>query len=137
MKKILYIAFCLLGLATLSCAKPDAEPYSHTECGLRSIYIKSTVPNNSTMIYGTIADETADPVVVEFKIIKPQWDLFDLEKMCVRATITYDEVIEPALGPLINLSDVENNPYIITVRNTNTGESKRYSLVPYKSVATK
>lgn len=122
-----------LGMMAFSCAKPDAEPYEHTECKLRSAYIKSLVPGSADMIYADI-DEDSNPPIVSFRIPKTKWSLYDTERMKVVVNVTYDVVVEPSLsGVLLDLSDYDN-PYQLTVRNTVTGESRVYGMYAYNSV---
>ena len=125
----------LLLALVASCAKPDSEGYLHEECKIRTAYIKANTAGSPDMIYGVI-DESAEPATITFKIIKPKWDLYDLEHMRLRVNVTYDVMVEPSLAEkTIDLSDYDT-PFALTVRNTVTGASKLYHVMAYKSVDT-
>lgn len=134
MKRVFNIfALCLLTLAAVSCAKADDEGYVHDECKIRSAYIKTLVPGSADMVNGVI-DESVEPAEIVFKILRPKWDLYDLERIKVRVGVTYDVMVEPSLsGRTLDLSDYDE-PYPITVRNTVTGETRTYNIRAYKSV---
>ena len=136
MKYLKYISL-LAALCLFSCAKADddvaAHSEAHSECKIRSAYTKTLVTGSSDIINGTI-DESVEPAEIVFKILKPKWDLYDLSRMKVRVSVTYDVMVEPNLGEgTLDLSDYDN-PFPLKVRNTITGEEKNYVIKAYKSV---
>lgn len=136
MKYFRYILI-LSCLALFGCAKADddvaAHPEAHSECKIRVAYTKTLVPGSADIVYATI-DESVEPAEIVFKILKPKWDLYDLSRMKVRVTVTYDVMLEPNFGEgTLDLSDYDN-PLPVKVRNTVTGEEKNYVMKAYKSV---
>lgn len=136
MKYLKYIAI-FAALTLLSCAKADDDVASHmeahSECKVRAAYTKTLVSGSSDMVYATI-DESVEPAEIVFKILKPKWDLYDLSRMRIRFTVTYDVMIEPNLGEgLFDLSDYDN-PLSVKVSNTVTGQVRYYNVRAYKSV---
>ena len=136
MKYLKYILI-LSCLALFGCAKADddvaSHPEAHSECKIRAAYTKTLVAGSSDIVYATI-DESVEPAEIVFKILKPKWDLYDLSRMRVRVTVTYDVMIEPNLGErTFDLSDYDN-PLPVKVRNTVTGQEKNYVMKAYKSV---
>lgn len=125
MKYLKYLAVFATMLLAGSCAQPDDE-FAHTDVQIKEIYISSDMTGVTVTVTGTIDQQTGE---ILFPIRKSVKDKVDKTRLKVRANVPYDVRITPSLSGLKDLTD----PYAITVRNTQTGETKNYTLQAFDS----
>lgn len=143
---IIALALAIVTLGFCGCAEADPE-FVHTDNFISAMVCMNGRTNDASSITGTIFEydkngellpdgftpEEAEggSGVITFVVSQEEREDFDLTKVYLRATLTWDEFITPSLSGLQNIDPTERPEGIVIGVKSGVGKVRKYRIMGF------
>ncbi len=143
---IIALAIAIMTFGLYGCAEADPE-FVHTDNFISAMVCMNGRTNDASSITGTIFEYdrngelldkgfTAEQAeggsgVITFVVSQEQREDFDLTRVYLRATLTWDESITPSLSGLQNIDPVEKPEGIVVGVKSGVGKVRKYRIMGF------
>lgn len=143
---IIALALAFVTLGFCGCAEADPE-FVHTDNFISAMVCMNGRTNDASSITGTIYEYDKDGVILQngftpeeaeggsgvitFTVSQEEREDFDLTRVYLRATLTWDEFITPSLSGIQNIDPTERPEGIVVGVKSGVGKVRKYRIMGF------